>query len=449
MALSKQNSKLISQASASSIETALNKIRLNWTNSRWLLPQNRYSKNCVKRIKSEKEHSRPIRHRHLGEYIAASCLAHCVDGWSFLGRGIEAHLKGDPDVARHLGYYAELRAAMSLLASEGIGVFDRIHFIVDGRMKCRRLHNESATHEFVWDALEHWTKTPRAAELIFKVIQPGGLPLSDWLNHFAAAPGFQEILAKVWLFQWGLDLERLRTDRIARNSSSYRPTAFADSRAINIRDALRFVRSFWEICEPIESIRFPLLDRQILRLSLDFIFYKAHGLSGRKAKRRFEGHIKMMLHALAPGELTIEKWADFLNFRHSQDLHLILIEASRKDKPPSPRHHMQVLARATLLLRLATGASYLGLKTLDSFDKSDLEFWWARLGEDRCLWDAGNPPDRLVDLWSDIREAFQAIDAWRVGHHADGISYYKLWKEPNTAGVLGTCERACLWGLGL
>jgi hypothetical protein len=439
---------LLNQARSSSIEAELDKIRLNWINGRWLLPQNRYNRNCIKRIRNEKKYCRPFTHRHLREYIAASSLAHCMDGWTYLGRSIEAHLKGDPDVARHLGYYAELRASMSLLASEGIGVFDRIHFIVNGRMKCKRLVNES-THEFAWDALEHWAETASAAQLIFRLIQPGGLPLAEWLNYFATTPAIHQLLAKEWLFQWGLDLKRLRNDREARNSSSYRPTAFSDPRAINIGDALKFVKSFWEICEPIGSIRFPLLDRHILRHSLDFIFRNANMLSRKRAKRRYERQVNMMLYGLAPGELTVEKWADFLNYKNSPESHIILKEAGGKDKPASRRHHIQVLARAILLLRLATGAVYIRLKALQDFNKSDLEFWWAMLGEDRCLWDTGNPPYRFVDLWTDIREALQKIDAWQEEHHADGISYNKLWQEQTAAGVLGTCERVCLWGLGL
>ena len=31
----------------------------------------------------------------------------------------------------HLGYYAELRAVLAIVASEGIGIFDRLHFVID------------------------------------------------------------------------------------------------------------------------------------------------------------------------------------------------------------------------------------------------------------------------------------------------------------------------------
>jgi len=60
----------------------------------------------------------------LSEYIAASCLLHCSDGWSYLGRAISALLRGDPHRARHLAYYAELRAATALLAKVGVSSID-------------------------------------------------------------------------------------------------------------------------------------------------------------------------------------------------------------------------------------------------------------------------------------------------------------------------------------
>jgi hypothetical protein len=69
--------------------------------------------------------------RHLAQYIAASSILHCADGWSYLGRAINCLLKGDPHRVVHLAYYAELRAALSLLASEAIGVFSRNNFVID------------------------------------------------------------------------------------------------------------------------------------------------------------------------------------------------------------------------------------------------------------------------------------------------------------------------------
>jgi len=70
-------------------------------------------------------------------YVAVSAPLHCADGWSFLGRAVAAILLGDATAARHLGYYAELRAAMSLMAAHGVGIFNRTHFVVVTADDCR------------------------------------------------------------------------------------------------------------------------------------------------------------------------------------------------------------------------------------------------------------------------------------------------------------------------
>ncbi len=56
------------------------------------------------------------------EVIAVRGPLHAIDGWSYFSRSLSALLSGDPHAARHLAYYAELRASLSILASTGIGV---------------------------------------------------------------------------------------------------------------------------------------------------------------------------------------------------------------------------------------------------------------------------------------------------------------------------------------
>src|SRR5262245_50036590 len=88
--------------------------------ARWLQTNNKYRVRCTHRYECDLKASPPtVDHAGLTSYIAASGPCHVVDGWSFLGRAVDAALHGDPYTAIHLGYYAELRAAMSLLACEG------------------------------------------------------------------------------------------------------------------------------------------------------------------------------------------------------------------------------------------------------------------------------------------------------------------------------------------
>jgi len=156
------------------------RLALHIRRGKWLGNNNVYRQDCIKVLDAPRQRHRPINHRHLSEYIAASAPLHCMDGWSFLGRALGCHAQGDADAARHLGYYAELRGAMSLLAAEGIGIFSSRHFVLESPQRCREL-GLRGTHRVAWLALEHWSGLKRSADLLATVIEPGGIPLVDWL----------------------------------------------------------------------------------------------------------------------------------------------------------------------------------------------------------------------------------------------------------------------------
>src|SRR3954452_380716 len=102
--------------------TAIAARRLNrfLVDERWIGKTNIYAGDASDRLRRDAKAKRTPRGRNLAQYVAASGPLHAVDGWAFLSRALEACAKGDPDAARHLGYYAELRGALSLLASQGV-----------------------------------------------------------------------------------------------------------------------------------------------------------------------------------------------------------------------------------------------------------------------------------------------------------------------------------------
>src|SRR5439155_6047134 len=119
----------------------------HWADGRWLRDGNRYQYDCIKRIDKDLRPPRKLRAAHLREYVAASTIPHCMDGWAYLGRALASYLCGDIDAARHLAYYAELRAAMSLLGSEGVGVFSRKNLVIPQTGHCPVV-SASGTHVF-------------------------------------------------------------------------------------------------------------------------------------------------------------------------------------------------------------------------------------------------------------------------------------------------------------
>ena len=96
-----------------------------------------------------------------------------------------AQLRGDTGAATHLSYYAELRAAMSLLASQGIGVFNSNHAIVKKNGDVE-VFKQRGTHKFAWDVLEEWSRSSRSAAVVTTMVRPAGASLEEWYEAFTS-----------------------------------------------------------------------------------------------------------------------------------------------------------------------------------------------------------------------------------------------------------------------
>lgn len=445
---------MLSSADPACITQSFADLAKNWQHGRWLGVGNRYRDDCVNKIKTDTQPGTGyLRHHQMASYITASSAIHCMDGWGYVSRAMEAELSGDIGAARHLAYYAELRAAMSLLASIGVGVFSNKNFAVKADKKCGRISGK--THVFTWDALQYWADQPDAANLILAVIQPGGKALTEWLSHFplTTGPGMRRVLAKDLLLSWGLDLKRLAEDQFARNESSYRPTSISKCTHPTLAQDLDFIKDFWRVHEPSKLNPFKELDRHLLRRSLAKSFKSNHpqGRSARavSSQAQYKRYIEPMLHAVLPtvGDFDDEEWREFLCYRRDPNENLLIVHAESSDPVSSPTQHIQVIARATLLLRLATGAARNNLKTLGTADVDNLSFWWNPIGESKGLWEPGVPPAQFSDLWQDIDDSLDQLQTWR---DAGGQSKKELFNgAARDIRSLSSCERVGLWSLGL
>src|SRR3990172_5374634 len=134
--------------SRSRIQVAFAGLKRHLRRHRWIASANRYRKDCIGTLGRDASSHIGVDHRELEQYIAASALLHCMDGWGFLGAALDCHSQNDADEARHLAYYGELRGAAALLATEGIGVFCHQHFVVDALGSCHLINRTSRnTHE--------------------------------------------------------------------------------------------------------------------------------------------------------------------------------------------------------------------------------------------------------------------------------------------------------------
>ena len=435
--------KQLELADRSRIRDAISRLTREFKAGQWLGPQNPYCTDAAT-ILNHTRAGEDLQHQELIEYIAVSAIHHCFDGWSYLGHALQAEMACDPDVARHLGYYAELRAAMGLLASEGIGVFDRKHVVVCSEGKCHMITQLPGTHQFAWKALKAWADA-KAKDVLLRVVKLSDVPLSDLLDQFSY--GGVQALAADWLKRWGLDLQRYNDDRDARNTSSYRPTALVSSGPRTIDEIMRSVLHLWSGFQPTESTFYDL-DRWLLRSILEDVYRNNHDESAREAPEDYLNRVDRMLDSLGLFDASIQRLRQFLNPVKTQRTAEILSDARSTLSASDVNHSKQLLARAALLLRLATGCARELLA--GTAPRGILQFWWSQPAVSRRLWPVRSPPSSFSDLWEDVSESMDSVEGWLNNGRTSDPCAHDFWNNHAAdASVLSTTERICLWGLGL
>lgn len=377
----------------------------------------------------------------LAEFIAASVMLHCTDGWSYLGRAMAAQLRGDTGAATHLAYYAELRAAMSLLASQGIGVFNFNHAIVKKNGDVD-VFKQRGTHKFAWDVLEEWSRSSRSTAVVTTMVRPAGASLEEWYEAFTAGARAKD-KGDQFLLRWGLDIERFATDKDARADVSYGVRTAQGCAPPTGARAAEFGASLWRALEPDGSEPFGIVDRHLLRRTLESAFRERTDKKPSKAPGLFAEYVQQAIGSLQLS-LPPETLEGFLTRAIDPD-DLALLEAAENTADIShSENHLHMLARATLLLRLATGCAK-DLLTQAAIDYADFEWWCDQLGSARALVVPGDLPNQPAELWADIEQALNDID----NEITAGVADYATLHErcPRELGILGGCERIALVGL--
>ncbi|MDZ7680026.1 MAG: hypothetical protein U5K29_15915 [Acidimicrobiales bacterium] len=389
---------LIAKASPEATVSACASLRSYLDADRWLGTRNRYRTDVVARLQKDLRSERALNQKHLAEYVAASVPLHTMDGWSFLGRALQADLMGDTVTARHLAYYAELRAAMGLLASQGIGVLNNRHIAVTDPKAVSVFGQRLGTHKFAWLALSEWARSRDSTEVVGMAVTPFGSSLSSWL---AAAPalGTWEPRARNWLLEFGLDLKRTSRDQESRNEASYRPARVLARPPVPTADNARFALALWNALEPAGS-GFRTISRHFLRLTLEAAHESLpHPAAGGADPLGWR--IEQLLDGNNIEGPRRELLTQFLR-RQAEPGDLLVIDNARgRSGPSDPNRHLEVMSRATLLLVMATGATRQLLHQA-GLELADASFWWGLLGIDRGLWANAPEAEELVDLWGDI-----------------------------------------------
>ena len=198
------------------------------------------------------------------------------------------------------------------------------------------------------------------------------------------------------------------------------------------------VLHFWEICSPGVRGGFPELDLELLR---NCLWHMTKG----SGKNKYEESLK---HAISQLGLTShgDSLSTSLSWNNRRHQSKVLENASLSDPETHLNHSTQVLARATLLLRVATGCAANLLNEADLVPIDELEFWWINRSVRRCLWLKSSPPvEEFSELWVDIEDAISDIRDW-LEQHSPQVCRYELWTKMHPS-ILTTTERVFLWGI--
>ncbi|PWT73024.1 MAG: hypothetical protein C5B59_14380 [Bacteroidetes bacterium] len=435
--ISKANKALLKKASRKPVEDYFVSVPNGRRSTRWIRINNYYRLSASQEFETDAKANPPtFRSDQIVEYIGASVPTHVIDGWSFLGRAVEATLRGDNYSAIHFAYYSELRAAMGLLAAEGMGVFSKRHAVLDSASTCDALPKkikpkktpQVGTHTIVWPLLDYWSSLRRAFDLLDEIVSPESIRMSKWLLGTGATVPARAI-AQYWFRTWGVDLAAVDEDHDKRNLASYRPSQFRRPPRLDSHEVISFVEELWTLFEPQQSRRFPVLESALLR----------------SARRKVTASVAAIpdLEKIGLSNAEATEWSSF--FAKSDPIPLIA--ATRQSVIEDPRCHLQILSRAALLLFVATSAAR-RLLVNAAYTQDLLGFWWRNHGEDRCLWGIGGVPADPLDLWADILEAITDSSSWRLANPVGTVSL-RDWRRTNAAGLdyLGGLELIGIWGL--
>ncbi len=353
--------------------------------------------------------------------VAVRGPLHAIDGWSYLGRAISALLSGQTHVVRHLSYYAELRAALSILASSGVGIFNRQHVVIDSTGAAHTF-SQKPTHQIAWLTLAEWAVHSSSLERLIKPMAFAGASLLDPFDDFF--PAQRSTAAGELMERWGFDLQQGMVDRDERNWSSYQPTALQPAQTTPAQDS-EFLRMFWHACRP-SSIE---LERHLLRILLETEAL-GQGFHLYELPSRYD-----RLHENIKAVISFE----FLK-RELEPIDHDFLCCVASSTLPAPPYAM--MSRAALLLKLATGMAEENLRSAGVQPVKHFDNWWQDFGVSHGLWRPGLPPATTADLWDDIDAAIEDIASAPTAHRHE-------WVSAMAGNAIRMCEteRVALWGL--
>jgi hypothetical protein len=375
------------------------------------------------------------------QHMAASSILHCFDGWTYLGRAIQSMMSGDLANTVHLAYYAELRAALSIFANQGIGIYNSKGIAAEEN-NCVFRNRIPGTHKAAWQALEIWADKPSTGALIGTVIRPFGAELGDWIDSLVTH-STSERLGRDLILSWGLDIEVFAEDHDARNRSSYDPSIRLVPTEDLIHDQMIAVESFWSLSSP------PLaaLDNLLLAMMVHKIVFKEDDEEPDDAETMRKRLGSSIDTVLAIDESRKSEIRERIGNVKEMPGYSLLVHAQQKSNFCSKHYHLEIVARAFFLLRIATGICSKSLREA-GYDGESSALWTNLICQERALHLEPTPISSVDDLWLDVDVALEDF----IGEPEIGLRFAQWCRQPrhtDAAVTLSSCERIALWGMGL
>lgn len=403
-------------------------------------------------IKNRKDTLKPS---EVKEFMAVSTLIHCMDGWTYLNNSVHAFLNGDLPIAIHLAYYAELRAAISFLASEGILVAnsqqiclkDNDELYIPGINPLKKL-KDPGTHSATWKIMEGLLNDHHRSINALAYFSYKGKTFKELTQYIPKSPSkieVQSLIARKWLKTWSLDIEKYTQDRTMRNYSSYNPNIRRNFTPISPGERLKNINDFWKVLDP-SIYAFSNIDQYLFSAYLNKIYdeYKSSFQNGDPMDK--SAYIDLFFKNAGltnDSNLTVIFKEDRPNMliKHASD--------DSKDKITGNVKPLSIIARSILLLRYATGACAYLLKS-NNIERSDLNFYFDEIGRDSGMWDSPRPED-FKSLWDDVFLLSEYFDEYLDENPDPSIFNIRneLGEFVNYSPIYTQFSRASLWGLGL
>lgn len=359
----------------------------------------------------------------LVQYIALSTASHVLDGWRYLSQAAISALNGSRTQAIHLAYYAELRAALAILAFSGIGILKRQHFALTSNMDV--IWFEGATHEATWQAIGHWCRQPGNGIEVLRCLSCLGLTGEDWADACGAATsGTVQDIAEYWVSDWSVDLGALAQDSNLRNEASYRPNVRLNALDLPSAADLRFIRDACAASIPVDHGQFDIVDRAIVY----DLFKKSYQLlfvpSGKTFQTFRAGVGNWIVNHKNKSEAEAIEIITSLRSAFREQGGGLLGRAKKQNVDVGA-----VFSRGFLLLRLASALLRLQWKETRLL-KSPQEWQeqlLAKYASHSLLRDQSFAISNYTTFGADQEKAVEEVDEWMTAHQI--FNPYAFWDE--------------------